>query len=165
MFMSTPQIREAVRRRVAAVLEALAAQGINEAAVHTAFVAEFRSRAEADAAWVRLKSLDNPTAAELTPYARALQVNTTWLMTGDVRFINAELMSGTCLCWLLPARQHFVYLGAVEPGSTHEYNPGCLVHGPALEQEYLSHVALLGLDLTAEFAGAASTPTTSEAAF
>lgn len=164
MFMSTPQIREAVRRRVAAVLEALAEQGINEADVHTAFVSEFRSRAEAEAAWVRLKTLENPTAAELTPYARALQVNTTWLMTGDVRFINTELMARTCLCWLLPARQHFVYLGAVEPGSTHEYNPGCLVHGPALETEYLSRIALLDLDLTTRFAGAASAPKTSDAA-
>ncbi|MGY4541344.1 hypothetical protein ACVWY0_001253 [Arthrobacter sp. UYNi723] len=138
---------EAFGRRVESVLEALAGQGVTEADVQAEFLAACTDREAAQAAWKRLRQLDNPTAAELGLYARVLRVNTTWLITGDVRFINPALMGGTCLCWLLPESQHFVFYGATEPGSTHEYNPDCLVHGPVLTQERLQRTALMDLIL------------------
>ena len=146
-MFTTPDttLREAVRRRTKAVLEALADQGISEADVHTEFIASFRDRATADDAWLRLKHLENPTAAELCRYAAALQVNTTWLITGDVRFINDELLSGTCLCWLLPENELFVHYGATEPGSTHEYSPDCLVHGGAASHQMARRNVLMEL--------------------
>lgn len=146
MFTTTETtLREAVRRRTKAVLEALADQGISEADVHSEFIAAFRDRATADAAWVRLKHLENPTAAELYRYASVLRVNTTWLLTGDVRFINDELLAATCLCWLLPESMHFVHYGATEPGSTHEYNPDCLVHGGDVGYRQLHRSVLMEL--------------------
>jgi hypothetical protein len=91
--------------------------------------------------------MDNPTAAELGLYAKVLQVNTTWLLTGDVRFINPDLMSSTCLCQTVPEKYHFVHYGATEPGSMHEYNPDCLVHGSAASPELLERSALMDLIL------------------
>lgn len=135
MFTTTvTTLREAVRRRTKAALEALADRGISEADVHSVFASRFRDRAAADAAWLRLKRLENPAAGELALYAAALQVNTTWLLTGDVRFINVGLMSGTCLCWLLPEAQHCVRFDCTDPIPARDYNPGCLVHGRALEE-------------------------------
>lgn len=86
-----------------------------------------QNKLEAQDAWERLHRLDNPTAAELALYAKVLRVNTTWLITGDVRFIP-ELMAGTCLCWMVPEDLHFIYFCATEPVSTLEHNPDCPVH-------------------------------------
>ncbi|MET3172714.1 UNVERIFIED_ORG: hypothetical protein ABIB52_000542 [Arthrobacter sp. UYCu721] len=138
---------EAFRRRVESVLEALTVQGVTKDDVQAEFLAACTDREAARAAWKRVRRLDNPTAAELGLYARVLQVNTTWLITGDVRFINPGLMAGTCLCWLVPEKYHFDFYGATEPGSTHEYNPDCLVHGPELTHERLQRTALMDLVL------------------
>lgn len=154
-------LREAIRRRTAAVLEALGDRGISEADVHTEFASAFARRADADAAWLRLKQLENPSAIELAVYAKALQVNTTWLISGDPGFINTELMAETCLCWLLPPSQHFVYYGATEPGSTHEWNPDCLVHARKLTEELLRNSALANLG--AVIPPAAAPPAVAEA--
>lgn len=138
---------EAFRRRVDSVLEALEMQEVTKAEVHAEFLEACGDQAEGQEAWERCRRLDNPSAAELGLYARVLRVNTTWLITGDVRFINQGLMAETCLCWLLPVSDHFVYYGATEPGSTHDYNPDCLLHGPALTQERLQRTALMDLVL------------------
>lgn len=138
---------EAFRRRVASVLDALTKQGITKADVHAEFLEACADKVAGQDSWMRVLQLDNPTAAELGLYAKVLRVNTTWLITGDVRFINLNLMSDTCLCWLLPKHQHFIHFGATEPGSTHEYNPDCLVHGPELTQERLQRTALMDLVL------------------
>jgi hypothetical protein len=119
---------EAFRHRVASVLEVLQRQGVTADAVHAEFLAGDESKIAGQDAWERLGRLENPTAAELRLYARVLRVNTTWLITGDVRFVP-ELMAGTCLCWLVPERMWTTHYGAVEPGSTHEFNPDCPVHG------------------------------------
>lgn len=120
---------EAFRERAASALEVLADQGVTADDVHAEFLAACNNKLAAQDAWERLHRLDNPTAAELALYAKVLRVNTTWLITGDVRFIP-ELMAGTCLCWLVPEDLHFIYYGATEPGSTHEHNPDCPVHTP-----------------------------------
>jgi hypothetical protein len=120
---------EAFRHRVASVLEVLQGQGVSADAVHAEFLAACENKMAAQDAWERLGRLENPTAAELRLYARALRVNTTWLITGDVRFVP-ELMANTCLCWLVPEHMWTKHYGAVEPGSTHEFNPDCPVHGP-----------------------------------
>ena len=135
------------RSRVAAVLEALSKQGVSADAIHAEFVGACAGTASAEAAWNRLHELDNPTAAELGLYAKVLRVNTTWLLTGDVRFINPALMAGTCLCPMVPEKYHFVHYGATEPGSMYEYNPDCLVHGTAVSPELLERSALMDLIL------------------
>lgn len=150
---TTTHVREAVRRRMTSVLEALSGQGITRADVHAEFLKlHSGDRDAAQAAWTRLRRMENPRAGDLMLYARVTQVNTTWLLTGDVRFINAGLMSGTCLCWLLPEHQHFVHFGITEPGSTYEYDPGCLVHGPALEQECRWYAGLHPVTVNRAFA-------------
>ncbi|MFJ2662620.1 hypothetical protein [Arthrobacter koreensis] len=154
-------LREAIRRRAAAVLEALGDRGISEADVHTEFASAYASRSDADAAWLRLKRLENPTAIELALYAKALQVNTTWLISGDPGFINTDLMAKTCLCWLLPPSQHFVHYGATEPGSTHEWNPDCLVHASELTEELLRNSVLANLGAVIQ--PAAAPPAVAEA--
>jgi hypothetical protein len=118
---------EAFRERAASALEALTGQGVTADDVHAEFLTACKNKLEAQDAWERLHRLDNPTAAELALYAKVLRVNTTWLITGDVRFIP-ELMAGTCLCWLVPEDLHFIYFGATEPGSAQEHNPDCPVH-------------------------------------
>jgi hypothetical protein len=118
----------AFRDRVASVLEVLGAQGVTAEDVRAEFLAAGENKLEGLDAWERLDRLENPTAAELRLLARVLRVNTTWLITGDVRFVP-ELMAGTCLCWPVPPSMWTTHYGAVEPGSTHEYNPDCPEHG------------------------------------
>ncbi|KIA73444.1 hypothetical protein ANMWB30_23710 [Arthrobacter sp. MWB30] len=127
--------------------EALGLLQITRDDVRARFVAGCRDERGAAAAWQRLERLDNPSAAELGLYAQVLHVNTTWLLTGDMRFINIPLMGQTCLCRLLPEEHHYVHYGITEPGSTHEYNPGCLVHGPAMDQERRRRTVLMDLIL------------------
>jgi hypothetical protein len=117
----------AFRDRVASVLEVLGAQGVTAEDVRAEFLAAGENKLEGLDAWERLDRLENPTAAELRLFARVLRVNTTWLITGDVRFVP-ELMAGTCLCWEVPVEYHFTHYGATEPGSTHEFNPDCPAH-------------------------------------
>ena len=113
--------------RVTTVLEALARQGVSRDDVRAEFLSSNSNKIAGQDAWERLNQLDNPTAAELATYAKALRVNTTWLITGDVRFVP-DLMAETCLCWETPEHQQFNYYGITEPGSALEYNPDCPVH-------------------------------------
>jgi hypothetical protein len=138
---------DSFRNRVASVLDALSKQGVSADAVHAEFVSACADTTSAEAAWDRLRELDNPTAAELGLYAKVLRVNTTWLLTGDVRFINPSLMASTCLCPTVPEKYHFVHYGATEPGSMYEYNPDCLVHGTTVSPELLERSALMDLIL------------------
>lgn len=133
---------EAFRHRVASVLEVLRGQGVIEDAVHAEFLAACQNKIAAQDAWERLGRLENPTAAELRLYARVLRVNTTWLITGDVRFVP-ELMTGSCLCWLVPERMWTTHYGAVEPGSTHEFNPECPAHGSDIAADNSQRVSRL----------------------
>ena len=115
--------------RVSAVLDALATKfDITKDDVRSEFLGFYSDRIAGQASWKRLRQMDNPTAAELELYANALNVNTTWLITGDVRFVNISLLGDTCLCWDVPADYHFVHYGATEPGSAIEQNPDCPVH-------------------------------------
>lgn len=141
---------EIFRARIDSVLGALATDaGARVAGEHfadrnaakSAAHAEFMSaagkngRLQAQAAWKRALTLDNPSATELALLARSLYVCPTWLLTGKLAFINAELFAEHCLCWETPRSQHFVHYGATEPGGTLEYNPECLVHaGPGQTQ-------------------------------
>lgn len=133
MITTTTHIREAVRRRTAAVLEAFADRGVNEADLHTAFTARFRDRNQADAAWLRVRRLKNPTAGDLMLFAETLQINTSWLLTGNMKFANTALLCDTCLCWLLPVEKHALH-GSIAAGAEriYEFNPDCLVHGPSV---------------------------------
>lgn len=33
-----------------------------------------------------------------------------------------------CTCWIVPEKYWTTHYGAVEPGSTHEWNPDCRMH-------------------------------------
>lgn len=45
-----------------------------------------------------------------------------------------EVWGHGCECWVTPESMWTTHYGAVEPGSTIEYNPECPEHGaPALE--------------------------------
>lgn len=117
------------RARVSAVLNALEAKfEICKDDVRSEYLGFFSDRVAGQASWKRMRQLDNPTAAELELYASALNVNTTWLITGDVRFLNSSLLGDTCLCWAVPEEYHFVHYCATEPGSAIEQNPDCPVH-------------------------------------
>jgi hypothetical protein len=140
---------EAFRHRVASVLEVLQGQGVTGDDVRAEFLAASENKIAGHDAWERLDRLENPTAAELRLFARVLRVNTTWLITGDVRFVP-ELMAGTCLCWEVPEQYHFVHYGAVEPGSTHEFNPDCPVHGQNVVAAGAWNTALLDVALNSK---------------
>lgn len=138
---------EAFNDRVASVLEALAAQGVTYDDVHAEFLAAYDDAEAATSAWIRLYLLENPTAADLALYATVLQVNTTWLITGDVRFINPTLMAETCLCTIVPEEYRFMYFNTVEPGSTRAFSPDCLLHGKPMSPELLERTVLVDLIL------------------
>ncbi|MCB5280349.1 hypothetical protein [Arthrobacter sp. ES1] len=138
---------EAFRDRVASVLVALKGQGLTQDDVRAEFLDSCSNKIFGQDAWERLGRLENPTAAELRLYARVLRVNTTWLITGDVRFVP-ELMANTCLCWPVPERMWTTHYGAVDPGSTHEFNPDCPVHGPEVAAAGAQSAALLNLVVT-----------------
>jgi hypothetical protein len=122
---------DALRTRVFAVQEALTdQQRITVEDVRDVFIESCGDPVAGQDSWTRLTEMTTPTAAELALYAEVLQVNTTWLITGDVRFINADLLAKSCLCFDVPEEYHFVFYGVTEPGSALEYNPDCLVHGP-----------------------------------
>lgn len=131
---------EAFRHRVASVLEVLQGRGVTADAVHAAFLATCENKMAGEDAWERLGRMENPTMGELKLYARVLQVNTTWLLTGDVRFVP-ELMAGTCLCWEVPERMWTTYGSAVDPATTHQFNPDCPAHGPELVSVRLQPIA------------------------
>lgn len=139
----------AFRHRVASAIEALKGRGITADAVRAEFLAAGENKIAAQDAWERLDRLENPTAAELRLFARVLQVNTTWLITGDVRFVP-ELLATTCLCWEVPAHLWTTHYGAVDPGSTHQFNPDCPAHGPevAAAGARTQSAALLNLVMT-----------------
>lgn len=118
----------AFRLRVASVIEALKAEGVSADDIRAEFLAAGENKLAGQDAWERLDRLDNPTAAEIQRLARVLRVNTTWLVTGDRRFVP-ELMATTCLCFEVPENMWTTHYGAVEPGSTHDFNPDCPVHG------------------------------------
>jgi len=118
----------AFRLRVASVIEALKPEGVSADDVRAEFLAAGENKLAGQDAWERLDRLENPTAAEIQRLARVLRVNTTWLVTGDRRFVP-ELMARTCLCFEVPESMWTTHYGAVEPGSTHEFNPDCPVHG------------------------------------
>ncbi|MEO3931431.1 hypothetical protein WMO79_01270 [Micrococcaceae bacterium Sec7.4] len=122
----------AFRHRVASVIEALKERGIDADAVRAEFLAAGDNKMAAQDTWERVNQLENPTAAELRLFARVLQVNTTWLITGDLRFVP-ELMATTCMCWPVPESMWTTYGSAVDPASTHEFNPDCPAHGPEVE--------------------------------
>lgn len=138
---------EAFNDRVTSVLEALAARGLTAHDVRAEFLSACDDIEAAESAWNRLYLMDDPTATELALYAKVLQVNTTWLLTGDVRFINPALMADTCLCTIVPEEYHFVHFGATEPGSTREFSPDCLLHGNPMSPELLERTVLVDLVL------------------
>lgn len=153
----------AFRDRVAAVIAELENQGVTAEDVRAEFIAASENKLAAQDAWERLGWLENPTAPELRLFARVLRVNTTWLITGDLRFVP-ELMAGACLCWPLPESMWTTHYGAVEPGSTHEFNPGCPVHGlelatgAQLERLLSGGAADFGTALSPDHAGAELLP-------
>ena len=134
----------AFRHRVASVLEALKERGITADAVRAEFLAAGENKIATQDAWGRLDRLENPTAAELRLFARVLQVNTTWLITGDVRFVP-ELLATTCLCWPVPEHMWTTYGSAVDPATTHEHNPDCPVHGPEVESDRFQRPVLMNV--------------------
>lgn len=138
---------EAFNDRVNSVLEALAVQGVTHDDVHAEFLVAYDNAEAATSAWIRLYLLENPTAADLALYAKVLQVNTTWLITGDVRFINPTLMAETCLCTIVPEEYRFMYFNEVEPGSTRAFSPDCLLHGKPMSPELLERTVLVDLIL------------------
>lgn len=138
---------EAFRQRVTSVLGVLQGRGVTADAVRAEFLAACENKMAGQDAWERLDRLENPTAAELRLFARVLQVNTTWLITGDVRFVP-ELMAGTCLCWEVPESLWTTYGSAADPATTHEFNPDCPVHGPAVLAADARSTALLNLVMT-----------------
>lgn len=143
MFVATnAMLREDMNRRAQAVLTALGRQGVTNAALRERFLATFGDSALGEAAWERLSSMDSPTAAELRAYASVLGVSTTWLYSGDIRFADRELLAQTCLCAPVPEKYHFVYYGAVEPGSAMEHMPDCVVHARELTEQLLSNSAI-----------------------
>lgn len=139
----------AFRHRVASVIEALKAEGVSADDVRAEFLAAGENKIAGQDAWERLERLENPTMGELRLFARVLRVNTTWLITGDVRFVP-DLMATTCLCQEVPESMWTTHYGAVEPGSTHEFNPDCPVHGPdvAAAGARTHRAALLNLVMT-----------------
>ena len=139
----------AFRHRVASAIEALKRRSITADAVRAEFLAAGENKIAAQDAWERLDRLENPTAAELRLFARVLQVNTTWLITGDMRFVP-ELLATTCLCWEVPAHLWTTYGSAVDPATTHEYNPDCPVDGERVAANRDRHAAVLGILLKRE---------------
>lgn len=136
----------ALRYRLSAVYDVLLAmpEPVTKNEIHEDFLSAWvglgGERDGAQCAWVRVLTLENPAAAELALFARVLGVNTTWLLTGDPRFINHDYFTDHCLCWETPRSQQFVYYGATEPGSAAEYNPECLVHAnPEITASPLAH--------------------------
>lgn len=122
----------AFRYRVAAVYDVLlvAPEPITKQEIHDDFLKAWvglgGTRCAGQAAWRRLAVLDNPAAAELALYARMLGVNTTWLLTGDLRFINRDLFTNTCLCYIHSSR-------ALKHG------PDCPLHAPLVTPSPLAH--------------------------
>jgi len=124
--------RSAFSDRVDAVLAELAQQGVSRTEIQQRFQASLSAPLvgtpdSVPAEWLNTYFLSNPTAGELTLFASSLDVNSTWLITGDVRFVP-DSMKETCLCWETPREYHFVYYGITEPGSAMEFNPDCPKH-------------------------------------
>jgi hypothetical protein len=139
----------AFRHRVASAIEALKGLGVSADDVRAEFLAAGENKMAGQDAWERLDRLENPTAAELRLFARVLRVNTTWLITGDVRFVP-ELMATTCLCWEVPEHLWTTYGSAVDPATTHEYNPDCPVDGEKVAANRDHFAAAMGLLLNRE---------------
>jgi len=64
-------------------------------------------------------------ACKLTPKERGLVAAA--FLTGWVTGQGKDF--GECLCWMTPPEMWTTHYGAVEPGSTMEWNPACGVHG------------------------------------
>lgn len=49
-------------------------------------------------------------------------------VTGPARHRRWIVRPVVCECWPTPASMHYVYYGAIEPGSAWEWNPDCRAH-------------------------------------